>query len=253
MRDIAWRGHRLRVVDSQRSFWDKVDAGSWEPETQAFLAERIRPETVFIDLGAWIGPTTLIAASLGARVVAFEPNPDAREIMRRSVEASGLADRVLLVPNAIWKHSGTEALSVGRASSGASLIVKRRRHSSVPVECKQAAFLDQFIVPGVALIKMDIEGAEYDVLSDVADVALPRKADILVSTHPHKAVDYKRKTSFLINPLLGVSLLWRLLSLRRQVARFPAAHVLEMRDGTFMLREPHMRDFFRQSQLFLSH
>ena len=90
-------------------------------------------------------------------------------------------------------------------------------------------------------------------MSDLVDIALPKKVDLLVSTHPQKAVNYKSRTSFLINPLLGVSLLRRLLRLKRQLARFPAAHVLEMQGGTFALRVPRLADFFRQSQFFLGH
>jgi hypothetical protein len=158
-----------------------------------------------------------------------------------------------LVPKAIWKHAGTQQLSVGRATSGSSLIVKRRRHAVVDVECEPAAFLDQFFVPNATMLKMDIEGAEYDILSDVVDIALPKKVDLLISTHPQKAVDYKGKRSFLLDPLLGVSWLRRLLRLKRQVARFPAAHVLEVRGGTFILRVPRLADFFRQSQFLLGH
>ncbi len=253
LREISWHRHRLNVVDEPGSFWDKFESGEWEPETRAFLAERVRPDMVFIDLGAWVGPTTLIAAALGARVVAFEPNPASLDLMRRSVEASGLAERVTLVPKAIWTAAGQRQLSVGSATSGSSLVVRKPRHNLIDVACELPAYLEQFIVPGSTLLKIDVEGAEYDIFADVASIVLQRQADILLSIHPHKAVDHRKKASFLRNPALGGALLRRLLRLRQQVGRFPAAKVVESRGSTFTLRAPTMVDFFRASQFCLEH
>ena len=173
--------------------------------------------------------------------------------MRRSVEASGLAERVTVVPKAIWTEAGQQQLSVGRATSGSSLIVKKSRHNLIDVACESPAYLEQFIVPGSTLLKIDIEGAEYDIFADVASIALQRQVDILLSIHPQKAVDHQNKASFLLSPALGFELIRRLLSLRRQIGRFPAAKVVESLGSTFTLRQPGMADFFRGSQFCLEH
>ena len=41
---------------------------------------------IFIDIGAWIGPYTLIAASMGMKVYAFEPDKVAFQELKKNIE-----------------------------------------------------------------------------------------------------------------------------------------------------------------------
>jgi len=69
-------------------FWERFDQGLWEPRTLQKLSA-LRDGDLFVDIGAWIGPTTLAAAVNGARVLAFEPDPVARD---RSCEVATAGD-----------------------------------------------------------------------------------------------------------------------------------------------------------------
>ena len=82
-------GAKLRIADDQPTFWDRVEAGTWEPGTLAALAPHLGPETTFLDLGAWVGPLTLLAASRGARVLAAAGRTDAG--LARLTEVRGAA------------------------------------------------------------------------------------------------------------------------------------------------------------------
>ena len=46
---------------------------------------KIKPK-IFIDIGAWIGPYTLVAAKLGMRVFAFEPDKIAFEVLKKNIQ-----------------------------------------------------------------------------------------------------------------------------------------------------------------------
>ena len=78
-------GHRFRFVDamSRADFWWtwELSAGVWEPGVIRHLANALREDDVFLDIGAYVGPYALLASRLvgpGGKVYAFEPDPVAR-------------------------------------------------------------------------------------------------------------------------------------------------------------------------------
>lgn len=56
-----------------QEFFERVNSHQWEPDTIGFLENHLDSSTVFVDIGASTGITTLIAASLGSYVFSYEP------------------------------------------------------------------------------------------------------------------------------------------------------------------------------------
>jgi FkbM family methyltransferase len=82
----------------------------------AFYAPFIRPGDLCFDVGANFGAKTEVFLALGARVVAFEPQPDCCEENRaRNPQAT-------IVPRAVGSTAGTLLLHVGRARTDSSLL-----------------------------------------------------------------------------------------------------------------------------------
>ncbi|MFM7445052.1 MAG: FkbM family methyltransferase, partial [Tabrizicola sp.] len=73
-------------------FWKRVNSGAWEPETYAIFDRHIDDRTLFLDIGAWIGSTSLYGAQLAQRCVAFEPDPVAFAELSRNVDQNRQAD-----------------------------------------------------------------------------------------------------------------------------------------------------------------
>src|SRR5262245_51934695 len=71
------------------NFWKLYKSGVWEPGTKAFMKRFLKPGDLFVDIGAWIGPTALWAVECGAHVIAIEPDPVA------------LDELLLIVPNCV--------------------------------------------------------------------------------------------------------------------------------------------------------
>lgn len=67
-------------------FWKSVEASKYEPDTLDFIRRRTDKESDFMDIGAANGAMTLIAAIQGARVIAYEPDPQIRKVLQRNVE-----------------------------------------------------------------------------------------------------------------------------------------------------------------------
>ncbi|MGX9115464.1 FkbM family methyltransferase [Mesorhizobium sp. BHbsci] len=243
----------FKVADHSPDFWDRFERGKWEPETIAFLESQVRLGMTFIDLGGWQGPTTLTAAALGAKVFAFEPNPDSRKALEESVALNDFRDNVTVFPYAVSAVSGSASLAVPKKGSPSSSLVRRAKAATaVEVECVTPDFIARLCEPGATLIKIDIEGSEYGIIEAIADIALDHRAAVLLSTHPHKAVDFPSKAALARNPMLVATLASRLIHARGQMNRFPKRQVVSpTKDGA--LKPMSLFDGYGQSQVYLSH
>lgn len=63
---VRYPRHVYRVKDTW--FWNVFEEG-WEPQTFKVFADLLGPATVYVDIGAYIGPTALLAADCGCRKI----------------------------------------------------------------------------------------------------------------------------------------------------------------------------------------
>lgn len=116
-----------------------------------------------IDCGANIGLSVLYLKFQypAARIIAFEPDPINFEFLQKNVNAYGLTD-VELRNEAIWKENSTlEFTSDG--TLGSKLFASDKKNNTVKVK---ATRLKDLLQTKVDFLKIDIEGAEYEVLKD---------------------------------------------------------------------------------------
>lgn len=189
-RDILLRGRPVRVTDDKPTFWDKAASGAWEPELLAAIERHLPAGGVFLDIGAWVGPTTLHAALLGAAVVAVEADPRAAALLRGNVSANpALSPRISVLHRAAAPKAGRIRLGAPRKpgdSMSSALhgdLAKAWEVEAVtPAELVAAA---SRAGTGPLVIKVDIEGGEYALLPTLAP-ALPRDrvAALIVGFHP---------------------------------------------------------------------
>jgi len=142
-----------------------MQEGSFEPDEQQLLRERLREADVFIDVGANIGFFSCLARSMGKRVVAVEPVAATLRLLYSNLIANGWSD-VEVWPMALAGGSGIVEIFGGE--TGASLLkgwagissVYRRRISSTTLDqILRGRFVNERLV-----VKIDVEGFEYSVL-----------------------------------------------------------------------------------------
>jgi FkbM family methyltransferase len=145
-----------------------------------------------IDFGAYIGFTALHAASRGVEVYAFEPNPASHDLLVRNVAANpDLAPRIHLFRHGIGPRDADAVLyAKAHADSGASLhqTIERgcvlRGVPAATIHLRDAsAVLREINVDRRTLLKIDIEGAEYQVLPAIAPMLAEAKPWLHVSFH----------------------------------------------------------------------
>jgi len=131
----------------------------WEPYVIAQLEEHLAPGDVVLDVGAHIGALTVaMARRVGeaGTVYAFEPQ---RKIYRELIHNLALNALTNVVPLrfALSAESGLLEMDAGDGMDGQVSIGRGG-------DVVEARTLDSFGFPSVALIKIDVEGHEVEVL-----------------------------------------------------------------------------------------
>lgn len=122
----------------------------------------IRPTDTVLDLGMNIGIFTVTALKCGAEVHGFEPTPSNFKMARRNVQLNGFTSGFHLNQKAVTgTDEPTRSFSVNlRKNKGAHSLVAKRGRSSITVTCENINSILARVRPSI--IKMDIEGGEYE-------------------------------------------------------------------------------------------
>jgi FkbM family methyltransferase len=179
-------------VDSRphHRFWKNVNRGKWEPETFAIFDRHISRETMFIDVGAWIGSTSLYGAQLAQQTHAFEPDPVAFAELSRNIAANAGAhwfQRLSVYESAINKDGRSFTLggSAEGADSMSSALFPNRESQWTVHALRLPDILSEHRKTGQhVFLKVDIEGGEYDLLPEVRDILADPLVTAYISFHP---------------------------------------------------------------------
>jgi FkbM family methyltransferase len=174
-------GERVRLSARYRHL-------SWNPVEYTAFRAVVRPGATVLDVGANVGAYTLMfAAWVGdeGRVFAFEPAPEALAGLRTHVALNGFSSRVDIVEAAVSSSAGRAPFAVHRSGGASSLSVNAVDHPlmlSVPTETIDGFCAARGIQPEV--IKIDVEGAELDVLIGARRTLARAGVEAFVEMHP---------------------------------------------------------------------
>lgn len=122
----------------------------------------LRRGDLFLDIGANVGTYTVLASGVcGAETFAFEPDPSTCSHLMRNIEVNRLEDRVQVYDCALGARRGEVAFTVGLDTENRIATGIDGRTRTVPIEK-----LDEIVSNSQPIMmKVDVEGAELDVLS----------------------------------------------------------------------------------------
>jgi FkbM family methyltransferase len=166
--------------------------GAHEPGITRYLLDHVRlgPQDVALDIGANIGWYSVLLNRLsvaGARIVAFEPDPESYRLLARNLEANG-ATRVTALKVALGDSRGFAELHRYKGSNNGRHTLLAGDDSGgrvrVPVYTLQDVWESQHLGPRpIRFLKIDVEGFEYFVLRGAGDL-LARCACVLLEYSP---------------------------------------------------------------------
>ena len=121
-------------------------------------------EPYIIDCGANIGLSIIYLKQQfpGAEIVAFEPDNTNFDLLSKNIHSFGYSN-VTLRKEAVW----TENTTLHFSNSG-SMSSKIETASNFDTQEVKATRLKDLLIKPIDFLKIDIEGAEYDVLTDIA-------------------------------------------------------------------------------------
>jgi len=168
-------------------------AHNYDTSVARFLSERIQPGAVCFDIGANVGVYVLQFAhwsGSSGRVVAFEPNPAALEVLSRHVRMNQIDDMVTIERAAVGAAPGTATLyrsgadGMSRLGEANKLLRGLAEPLDVPVTTVDAFCARTGLTPDWLL--MDIEGFEFAALFGAKRTLerLRKKIGLVVEMHP---------------------------------------------------------------------
>ncbi|MEY2472570.1 MAG: hypothetical protein QOK28_1899 [Actinomycetota bacterium] len=130
-----------------------------EYEEMSFVLRFLRRGDTFVDVGANVGTYTLLAASVeGTRVIAYEPTTSAFSRLRENITVNNLGPRVTARQAAVGATSGEASVTTDLGTM--NRITEDGSGERVPL----VALDTDASVGRVTLLKIDVEGAEVEVL-----------------------------------------------------------------------------------------
>lgn len=184
-RALRWRSVStplaVSVASGGLSVWYEIAHRNSYAPTDAF---RPRPGWTVVDVGANIGAYSVWAASsMGSEglIVAIEPNPVSQERLRASL--SGLTVSHAAIEQACGAAAGEVTLHFEPGYTVSSSVVPFAEASNHVLVTMRP--LDDIVreqgVGQIDMLKIDVEGAEEDVLAGASD-ALARTARVILET-----------------------------------------------------------------------
>jgi FkbM family methyltransferase len=175
--ESRWHWHRFPFSMRNSVLWSPFLKAWFYPEAESAIECMLHqpdyeplvwvmPErgSVFIDVGAYIGPYTILAAkAVGAtgRVIALEPDPTNRRQLEKNLQLNGIST-CTVVPLAVWSCSGRIGWSEAERPDW------HRACEEASSGAIEATTLDDLVadhaLDRIDWIKMDIEGGEVEAL-----------------------------------------------------------------------------------------
>jgi FkbM family methyltransferase len=191
--NIEFNGFHVNIVDGPSFVWQYKDIFV----DNCYSFSPISPLPVIYDCGANIGVSTLFLARNypGSRIIAFEPDRNVFTVLKNNLVNNQL-DNVTLINKAVWIHNNGIGFLADGADGG--FISQHNDNVVESVRLRDLLFLEDKI----DFLKIDIEGAETDVILDCSD-QLHKVDNLFIEYHSFRSEQQKLSTLLSVLELQG--------------------------------------------------
>jgi FkbM family methyltransferase len=233
VKSIEWFGTKFNISSSNQgiygiNFWFQ----DYENSQAQFFMRYIKtfPESTFIDLGAGIGAYTLPALAESQKVLAFEPEISAFQELQKNIQSNKFDQEFQTLNAAVVSGNDSNRKFGGDAKN-------QRVHNFSKSEVD---FIEVIEKNRSAIIKIDIEGAEWPLFQNSEIIRSLRSAEFTLILAPHIGF-HSDKRGLSYRHLMGfrVGVVRELLTLFKIALKF--SFVFELDKGNF-----HIFSVFRK-------
>ncbi len=178
------------LIDSEFAFYNYENWSTGHNKGFAKLLDISKNKKVVFDIGAHIGLCTLPLSVLASHIVSFEASPTNVKYLKKHVKINQKKN-VKIVPNLVGDQNinNFNFYDVDNGSGIPSIInlnLKKKNLLIKKIKVDQI-FLDDYVkknslIPDV--IKIDVEGAEFNVLDGAIKILKECRPKIIISLHP---------------------------------------------------------------------
>lgn len=152
-----------------------------------------KEDPIIIDCGSNIGVSVMRYKNLypRSRIIAFEPDASLCEVLRRNVKYNELTD-VTVIQAAIWTKDGEISFTPaknGNSEAGQISILSNIKHNDNTMKIK-TEWLGKFLDQPIDFVKLDVEGAELEVLKSCRHLLLNVKQMAIEVHHQVDRVEF---------------------------------------------------------------
>jgi FkbM family methyltransferase len=133
----------------------------------SFLLHFLRPEDLFIDIGANVGVYSILASGVaGANTISIEPIPTTYEFLKKNIIVNNLHTKVSPLNIGIGDHTGTATFTRNLDTVNHIILMEEPGNADsfihVPIENLDTILIDK---QDPLLLKIDVEGFEQEVIN----------------------------------------------------------------------------------------
>ncbi|OGC38557.1 hypothetical protein A2155_00105 [candidate division WWE3 bacterium RBG_16_52_45] len=161
---------------------------------------RTSPGKIVVDVGASLGSFSLDAARQRAKVLAYEPAPESFELLSQNTKLNRLEDRIKPFRLGVAGRAGKRTFFLTRFSPLSSFFGGSSNKISVDCITLEDIF-KKHRLKKLDLLKLDCEGAEYEILYETAPEILQKIREVRLEYHmlPAKNANPDALTDFLLH------------------------------------------------------
>ena len=151
------------------NFWKDIYP-TWENEAFDIFDEYLKKDKQFLDIGAWIGPSSLYASRLSSYVVCIEADTIIAKNLQHNINTNFLDTNIDIETSAIYCESSK--MLFGPNSNSSTSQIKLTQTTDFDVLTNTITLdevIEKYKLNNLSLIKVDIGGGEEYILNDLLE------------------------------------------------------------------------------------
>ncbi len=198
-------GAKVYFPKNSLSFKAACQQGIFEADNVTVMRALVEPESCMFDVGANIGLMAIpvLVSEPQCRVISFDPSANVLPSLRKTMAGSPFGDRWTLVEKAVGASPGTITFTLSSQANSLfdGIRPTQRVASAVQVQVEMTTLdvvWNDLGCPRVSMIKIDVEGAESEVLRGAVECLRAERPFVLLEWNRQNLAAYECPQDFIL-------------------------------------------------------